>query len=211
MFTNNTDNFFFDLKVYSRKHVGRTQNKKLRFNNMLTASMETLDSKNILLGVMQKCVTNLLKKINYNTTIIRLFLDEKRYFVIIKEIQKHPYKTNIINIVFKEVVSEKKVLVDIPVIVIGEKDCEALQEGCKLEKKLEKISLRCSVQSIPRYLKINVKFLKSGSIVHIFDIPYLENFGIVPDNFKNKLILKITQGYKSKESAVVKKEIVAVT
>lgn len=201
-----TDDFFLNLKVCVRNFTGRAQNKKLRCVNQLTASIETLDNKIVLLSITQKQVTVLLKKKNYNTAVIRIFLNDKRYFVTIKDIQVHPYKRDVINIVFKEVLSTKQVVVNIPIVITGVKNCEALHEGSKLEQKMDKITLRCFVQSIPKCLSVNVKFLKSGDLVHIYDIPCLNDFGAIPDVLKQKLVLKITK--RREDNASLKKEMV---
>lgn len=196
-----TELLFVDLKVKKRISTGRVCNKKLRAcGDSTTASISITKEVPILLSINQKDVFILLKNVGVRNNIVRLIQGVEKYFVLLDDVQLHSYKNSIVNVVFKKVYPNDIVIVNVPIKVIGLKECVGVQGGGFLEKLIDQVQVRCHVASIPRYLHINITSLKVGESVYLKDLPVVDGFEVkVLKDFINRPILKIVEMRKKVE------------
>lgn len=118
-------------------------------------------------------VTNeAVRKLVYTPDIFAIELDingEKR-MAILKEIQFHPVKDNILHIDLLEVNDKKPVVVEVPVKLEGH--AEGVKAGGKLSLSMKKLKVKAVYTEIPERLLINVDNLGLGKALQVGDIHF---------------------------------------
>ena len=102
--------------------------------------------------------------------IVKLDVGGKQTDAILKDIQFHPVTDRIQHVDFLEVLSDKPVVMNIPVRFNG--TAVGVKEGGQMLKKLPKIRLKGLISKIPATIEINVEPLKIGDYIRIKDIKY---------------------------------------
>ena len=102
--------------------------------------------------------------------MIKLDVGGSQVDAILKEIQFHPVTDRIQHVDFLEVISDKPVVMDIPVKLNGTP--VGVKEGGKLLKKLAKIRIKGLISKIPGTIELDVENMKIGDYIRIKDLKY---------------------------------------
>ena len=134
-------------------------------------------------------VTNeAVRKLIYTPDIFALEMDvhgEKRN-AILKEIQFHPVKDNILHIDFLEVNDQKPVVIEVPVQLEGH--AEGVKAGGKLQLNMKKLRVRAIYNVVPERLVINVDNLGLGKTIQVGDL-HFEGLELI--NAKNAVVCTV--------------------
>jgi large subunit ribosomal protein L25 len=101
--------------------------------------------------------------------VIHLEVDGERTPTLVKEIQRHPVRRNVVHVDFIRVDLNKPVDVEVPVHLEGE--AEAVQrEGGVIDQTLTSLLVHCKPSDIPAQLTVDISDLEIGSSKHVSDI-----------------------------------------
>ena len=101
--------------------------------------------------------------------VIHLEVDGERMPTLVKEIQRHPVRRNVLHVDFIRVDLNKPVDVEVPIHLEGEP--EAVQrEGGVIDQTLTSLLVHCKPSDIPAQLTVDITDLEIGSSKHVSDI-----------------------------------------
>ncbi len=134
-------------------------------------------------------VTNeAVRKLVYTPDIFAIELDVNgtKKHAILKDIQFHPVKDNILHIDFLEVNDKKPVVIEVPVQLEGH--AEGVKAGGKLQLNMKKLRVRAIYTNIPERLVINVDNLGLGKTIQVGDL-HFEGLELI--NAKNAVVCTV--------------------
>jgi large subunit ribosomal protein L25 len=100
--------------------------------------------------------------------------------VILKELQRDPVKGRPLHVDFQEVSMEKKVRVEVPLVITGEAT-GVKNKGGILEHGLRQLSVECLPLSIPERIVVDVSTLDIGNSIHVSELHVEEGVRILDD------------------------------
>lgn len=129
-----------------------------------------------------------VRKLIYTPEIFAIELDIKgdKRVAVLKDIQFHPVKDNILHIDLLEVKEDKPVVLEVPVKLEGH--AEGVKAGGKLTLSMKKLKVRAPYTAIPERLVINVDNLGLGKTLQVGDIQ-IEGLELV--NAKNAVVCAV--------------------
>ncbi|HET9011797.1 MAG TPA: 50S ribosomal protein L25, partial [Gemmatimonadaceae bacterium] len=113
------------------------------------------------LSLVARDLDKLLSQIAAGSTVIELTLGRATTKTLIREIQRHPFKKQILHIDFMELVAGEKVIVDIPLVFVGVPEGVRLC-GALLEQIVHSIEVNVDPSSIPNHIDVDVTNLAMG-------------------------------------------------
>lgn len=149
-------------------------------------------------------VTNeAVRKLIYTPDIYAIELDingDKR-MAVLKDIQFHPVKDNILHIDLLEVNDKKPVTIEVPVKLEGH--AEGVKAGGKLTLSMKKLRVKAIYTNIPERLIINVDSLGLGKSLAVGDL-HFEGLELV--NAKNAVVcaVQLTRAARGAAAAAAK-------
>jgi large subunit ribosomal protein L25 len=132
------------------------------------------------LAIDNRELEKLLSKISAESTVIELSLDGKSTQTLIREIQRHPFKRQILHVDFQELVAGEKITVRLPIVLTGVPD-GVRQDGGVLDQTLRELEVEVDPADIPNHIEIDVTLLKIGESIHVRDIKLAEGVEVVTD------------------------------
>ncbi len=122
----------------------------------------------------------LLSQVNAASTVIELTLDGKTSRTLIREIQRHPFKRQVVHVDFQELVAGEKVTVSVPLRFVG------IAEGVRnsggiLEEIMHQVHLRVDPSAIPDHIDVDVTDVAFGHSLHIRDITAPDGVTVLDD------------------------------
>lgn len=110
----------------------------------------------------------LLTSISYENTVINLKMDGETRPVLIREVQVHPYKPEVLHVDFLAIHKGEKIRVEVPIRLVGE--APGVEEGGIMEHARHEVEVRCDPDAIPEFLELDVSTLDVGDSLSIGDL-----------------------------------------
>ena len=102
--------------------------------------------------------------------VVDLIIDGKKYNAIMKDIQFHPVKDNILHVDFCEIDEAKPIVMEVPVQLEGL--AEGVKAGGKPSLQMRKLIVKALYDVIPERLVVNVSHLGLGKTVKVGELSY---------------------------------------
>jgi large subunit ribosomal protein L25 len=132
------------------------------------------------LTVETRELEKLLSTVSAASTVIELSLGGAVAKTLIREIQRHPVKRNIIHVDFQELVAGEKVTVSVPLRFTGTAD-GVRNSGGILEETMHQVHIRVDPSIIPNHIDVDVTPLTIGHSIHIRDLALPEGVTVLDD------------------------------
>ena len=132
------------------------------------------------LSVETRELEKLLSHISAENTVIALTVEGKSARTIIREIQRHPFKRQILHVDFQELVAGEKIIVRVPIILMGVPDGVRMDGGI-LDQTMRELEVEVDPSDIPNHLELDVTKMIIGSSLHVSDMTLPAGVEIVGD------------------------------
>ena len=132
------------------------------------------------LSLVARDLDKLLSQIAAGSTVIELTLGRATTKTLIREIQRHPFKKQVLHIDFMELVAGEKVIVDIPLVFVGVPEGVRLS-GALLEQIVHSIEVNVDPSNIPNHIDVDVTNLAMGHSLHVRDLTLPEGLEVLTD------------------------------
>ncbi len=166
------------LNVKGRENLGKCGAKKLRSGGFVPAILYG-GKNNLPLTINTKELIKALETAAGRNAILNLKLENKgEYTAIIKDLQRHPLRRDIVHADLMEISMDKEISVKIKVRLMGE-PVGVKEKGGILSQQMREIRLLCLPANIPNEITVDVSGLDVGKAVHIRDILFGEGIKIL--------------------------------
>jgi large subunit ribosomal protein L25 len=181
-----------NLKAQIREEIGKESVKKLRRQKFIPAVVyKGKNSQNIKIAeqdffdiIHTKAGENVIVNLHVAADAIHkekssVKTSKKVRTAIIKEIQYHPIRGNVLHIDFNEISLTEVLTVKVPIAAKGE--AEGIKEGGVLEHILWEIEIECLPTQIPESIPVDVTPLKIGDSILVKDLQIPEGIKVLSD------------------------------
>ncbi|HUL01945.1 MAG TPA: 50S ribosomal protein L25 [Gemmatimonadales bacterium] len=149
------------LTALSRQHTGKGAARQTRFRGHVPAVIYGRGRAAQALTVEAKMLERALTGIEPESTIIELAVDGKKTKALIREIQRHALRPDIIHVDFYEIQAEQKVTLKVPVRLVGTPD-GVRNAGGVVDQVTREVEIEVLPENIPDRVELDVTALKIG-------------------------------------------------
>jgi large subunit ribosomal protein L25 len=169
-----------NLSVTARANSGKGVARSLRRDGRVPAVIYGHGREPKSLSINTRDLEKLLEHISAENTVIDLDLDGTSSRTLIREIQRHPFKRQILHVDFQELVAGEKVIVRVPVVLIGVPDGVRMDGGI-LDQTMRELEVEVDPANIPNHIEVDVTKMVIGSSLHVSDITLPEGVEVVAE------------------------------
>jgi large subunit ribosomal protein L25 len=157
------------LKATPRSDAGTGVARKIRQTGNVPAIIYGHGREPQMLSLETREVDRLLSTISAESTVIELSVDGTTARTLIREIQRHPVKRNILHIDFQQLVAGEKVSVSVRIRFTGTAD-GVRNSGGILTETMHQLYVRVDPSQIPEQIEVDVTPLTIGHSIHVRDL-----------------------------------------
>ena len=168
------------LSAETRTETGKGVARKLRAAGRVPGVVYGHAREPQALSLPARELEKLLGSIAAGSTVIELTLGKATTKTLIREIQRHPFKKQILHVDFLELVAGEKVIVDIPLVFVGVPEGVRLS-GALLEQIVHSVEVNVDPSSIPNHIDVDVTHLAMGHSLHVRDLKLPEGVEVLTD------------------------------
>ena len=168
------------LNAEPRADSGKGASRRLRRMDMVPAIVYGGDSDPVSISLTHNEFAHELENEAIYTQIIDLNVGKNSEEVILRDLQRHPYKNRIMHADFFRIDKKKPIHVTVPIHVTNAEDCVGVKmDGGMMTQLVTEIEVVCLPKYLPEYLEIDAAELHLGEILHLSDIKMPEGVEIV--------------------------------
>jgi large subunit ribosomal protein L25 len=168
------------LSAEARTETGKGIARKLRAAGRVPAVVYGHAREPQALSLQTRELEKLLSSISTGSTVVELGLGGAITKTLIREVQRHPFKKQILHVDFQELVAGEKVTVEIPLVFVGTPEGVRLS-GALLEQILHSIEVLVDPSSIPNHIDVDVTNLAMGHSLHVNELALPEGLEVLTD------------------------------
>ncbi len=107
----------------------------------------------------------------FYSNIVSLTIDDKPQQVILKALQRHPYKHKVLHLDFMRVKANEKLTVKVPLHFKGGEEAPGVKEqGGVVTHHCNDIEVRCLPKHLPEFIEIDISAMQLDEILHLSDV-----------------------------------------
>ncbi|WP_420463039.1 50S ribosomal protein L25/general stress protein Ctc [Candidatus Palauibacter sp.] len=157
------------LTAQARTTSGKGAARQLRRSGRLPAVVYGRREEAESLALDTHELSRLLSRIHAATTVIDLEVDGgKPRPVLIREIQRHPFRPELLHVDFFEIRSDVKIRVQVPIHLLG--TAVGVEMGGILQQHRHEMEVECLPGEIPPGFEVDISGLDIGDAIHISDV-----------------------------------------
>lgn len=175
----------FKLKAEKRSGTGKGAARRTRDRGDVPA---------VMYGLKEDAVSLAVKKVDLAEAIsgdagVNVLLDlqvvdgkkKDNHLVMIKELQRHPFKEKLLHVDFLKVARDTKVSAKVPITIVGEEESVGLKAGGTLQHNLWEVEIECLPQDVPDNLSADVTEAAVGDHMTVADLEVPDGVSILTD------------------------------
>src|SRR5213595_1393654 len=157
------------LSATARQKTGKGAARQARFQKQVPAVIYGHGRATQPLMVDALSLEKALTGIEPESTLIDLTVDGKKARALIREIQRHPLRPDIIHVDFYEIRGGEKITLNVPVHLVGTAD-GVRNAGGVLDQVTREVEIEVLPENIPDRVELDVSALKIGDSLHVRDL-----------------------------------------
>jgi large subunit ribosomal protein L25 len=132
------------------------------------------------LSLNARDLDKMLGHIQAESTVIEVTVGGHTAKTLIREIQRHPIRRQILHVDFQALVAGEKVTVNIPIVLNGVPEGVRL-EGGVLDQTLRELEIEVDPSDIPDHFELDITNMVIGDSLHVSDIKLPEGVTVLDD------------------------------
>ncbi len=169
----------FEFSATVRAEQGTGDARRLRKQGKVPAVLYGGASEPVMLSLEHHKVLRSLEDEAVYAHILKLDIDGKVEDVILKAIQRHPSKPQIMHIDMLRVNKNEKIRVHVPLHFLDEENCPGVKSGGIAMHDMVEVEISCLPGDLPEYIEVDISTVELGGSVHLTDLKLSKGVEIV--------------------------------
>ncbi|HEX9707729.1 MAG TPA: 50S ribosomal protein L25/general stress protein Ctc [Steroidobacteraceae bacterium] len=158
----------FELDAEFREDQGKGASRRLRHLGKIPAILYggRRDARALLLDHTR--LAQLMDNERFYSTIVALKVGDQSQAAVLKDVQRHPYKNQVMHIDFQRVLEDEKIRMRIPLHFTGGAEATGVKEqGGVLSHVRNDVEVTCLPKDLPEFVEVDVSGLEINQVVKL--------------------------------------------
>ena len=161
----------FKIQATVRQDVGKGASRRLRGAEQVPAIVYGIGKESQTITLNHKMMMRALEDESFYARILDLEIDGKTEKVVLKDLQRHPYKPRLTHVDFLRISEAEKLTMLIPLHFMGEDVAPGVKiDGGIVSHLLSEATVRCLPKHLPEFITVDVSQLNLNQTVHLSNL-----------------------------------------
>lgn len=200
------------LSAELRQDCGKGASRRLRrLNNLVPAVVYGGEKEAISLQLPHNKVIKALEDEHIYSSVLTLDVQgAKKEHVILKALQRHPFKPVIMHMDFQRVSPNDEITKMVPLHFLNEEKAPGIIEGGMVNHHMNQLEIRCKVKNLPDHIDVDIAHMVNNQILHLSDVKLPKGVELTIDCKDEVHNLPVVSIHKSRITEEVVEEVVSV-
>src|SRR4051812_11450478 len=178
--------------AFERAKQGTGASRRLRNTGRAPGIVYGGDGQPQLIELDHNALFHALKKEAFHSTILDMELGGKDGKVLLRDVQMHPYKPQILHIDFQRVDAKTKLHMKVPFHYTKAEESQAVKfENCVVNHVMSELDISCLPADLPEYIEVDLSGMKKGMSLHLNDITLPKGVAAVTRGKPNPVLVSV--------------------
>ncbi|MDZ7770198.1 MAG: 50S ribosomal protein L25/general stress protein Ctc [Woeseiaceae bacterium] len=170
----------FDLIAEFREDQGKGASRRLRHEGKVPAIIYGGGRPPRALAFDHNKVLRQLENEAFYSSVLNIKVGEKNQAAILKDIQRHPARRQILHIDLQRIVEDAEIRMNVPLHFVGEDDAPGVKDGGgTVSRLMNDVEVVCLPKDLPEYIEVDISKLELDDMLHLSDIKVPEGVELV--------------------------------
>jgi large subunit ribosomal protein L25 len=161
----------FELNAAVRETNGKAHARRMRrLENQVPAVIYGAGKEPLAISLDHTAFTTALQSEAIYSHILTLKVDGKAEKVVLKDLQRHPYKPVVMHADFLRINAKEKLTMQVPVHFINEEEAAGVKDGGVASHLMNEVEITCLPANLPEFVEVDVAGVALDSSLHLSDI-----------------------------------------
>jgi large subunit ribosomal protein L25 len=167
------------IQATARKDEGKGASRRLRRAGQLPAVVYGAHQDPVSIQMLHNTAMLASQHEWFYSSILDLDIDGKQEKVLLRDMQRHPFKPLIMHLDFLRVSENEAITVNVPLHFLNQETSPAGKtSGVVITHEQNEIEISCLPRDLPEFIEIDLAQLTEGDIVHLSEITLPEGVSI---------------------------------
>jgi large subunit ribosomal protein L25 len=101
--------------------------------------------------------------------LITLDIDGANHLSVVKDIQRHPTRRDVLHVDFLRVTEDQQIEVNVPLVLVGEARNVTMYDGM-VDQSMYEMTISVKPTAVPQQIEINIEALELGETIKVGDV-----------------------------------------
>ena len=178
--------------AFERAKNGTGASRRLRITGRTPGIVYGGNTEPLLIELDHNALWYTLKKEAFHATILDMEINGKDSKVLLRDVQYHPYKQQVMHVDFQRVDASTKLTMKVPLHFSGQETSPAVKaDGCLINLVITELEVSCLPSQLPEFIAVDLSNLKKGTSLHLDDITLPTGVVAVTHGKKNPVLVSV--------------------
>ena len=169
----------YDLIAEFREDLGKGASRRLRRTGLVPAIIYGAGRPPRNLAFDHNKVLKELENEAFYSSILNIKVGDRSQAAVVKDIQRHPSKRQILHMDFQRIVEDEKIRMNVPLHIVGGDVAKGVKTGGGTVSQLANdVEVSCLPKDLPEFFEVDVSELDVNEMLHLSDIKVPEGVEI---------------------------------
>jgi len=161
----------YKLQATARKDVGKGASRRLRRAEQVPAIIYGVGKEAQSISLNHRMLARALEDESFYARILDIDIDGTLEKVVLKDLQRHPFKPRLTHVDFLRVSETEKLTMLISLHFVGEDVAPGVKiDGGIVSHLLAEVTVRCLPKHLPEYITVDVSKATLNQTIHLSDL-----------------------------------------
>ncbi|MFC3682764.1 50S ribosomal protein L25/general stress protein Ctc [Hydrogenophaga luteola] len=180
--------------AFERAKQGTGASRRLRITGRAPGIVFGGDTAPVTIEVDHNALWHALKKEAFHASILDMELAGKVQKVLLRDVQYHPYKLQVLHVDFQRVDEKTRLHKKVPIHFVGEENSPAVKtDKCLVNHIVTEIEIECLAMQLPEFIEVDLSTAEKGATIHTGDLKLPAGVKIVTHGRKDITIATVVE------------------
>ncbi len=156
--------------AFAREREGRGASRRLRLTGRAPGIVYGGDGKPQTIEVDHNALIYALKREAFHSTILTMTLGGTTQRVLLRDVQMHPFRHEVLHIDFQRVDENRKIRMKVPLHFANGEISPAASTDAIISHVLTELDVSCLPKDLPAFIEVDLSTLAVGQSIHVSDL-----------------------------------------
>ena len=169
----------FEVEASVRHDMGKGASRRLRKEASVPGVVYGGKKEAVSLTLEHKKLAKALENEAFYSHILTLKTGTDSDMVILKAVQRHPFRPIIMHVDFQRINMHEKLHMHIPLHYIGAESAPGVKEGGAVSHIMSDVEVSCLPGDLPEFIEVDISAMAMNDLLHLSDLKMPKNVEIV--------------------------------
>lgn len=178
--------------AFERSKQGTGASRRLRVTGRVPGIVYGGSAEPQMIELDHNALWQAIKKEAFHSSILEMELAGQVSKVLLRDLQMHPYKQQILHVDFQRVDANTRLHMKVPVHYSGEEESPAVKiDKCLVNHVVTELEIACLPADLPEFIAVDLSGLKKGVSLHVNDITLPKGVKVVTHGKPNPVLVSV--------------------